>query len=144
MSAAMRVELAAVEIVRAAETARGWRPGSILGQRAQRLEGCDFLSEPPDGGPAHRIEVKGWGEPLVTAGGSFSYPADVTREQYERAKAEPTTWRLEIVADLTAFLEGRGVPQRLTLDGSEVVERAYCWRYRVPLDGLTAGIVEGT
>ena len=143
MSAARDVERAAVEIVRKAEAARGWRPGSLLSQRAQRLEGCDFLSEPPDGGPAHRIEVKGWGEPLLAGDGSFSYPADVTREQFEHAKADPATWRLEIVANLTAVLAGEGVPQRLTLDGSEVVERARCWRYQVRLDGLAERILDG-
>jgi len=129
MSDAKRVEQAAVEIVQAAETARGWRPGRLLSQRAQRLQGCDFLSEPPDGGPAHRIEVKGWGAPLLADDGSFTYPADVTREQYDHARSEPATWRLEIVGNLTAALAGKDTPQRLTLDGAEVVERARCWRY---------------
>jgi hypothetical protein len=143
VSAARSVELAAVEIVREAETARGWRPGPLLGQRAQRLEGYDLLSVPPDGGPAHRIEVKGWGEPLLAGDGSFSYPADVTREQFEHAKTDPATWRLEIVGNLTAVLAGEGQPQRLTLDGSEVVDRACCWRYQVRLDGLTERVDEG-
>ncbi len=136
MSAAREVERAAFEIVQASEIARGWRAGALLGQRAQHIEGCDFLSAPPDGGPAHRIEVKGWGEPLLRADGSFSYPADVTSEQFERAKADPTKWRLEIVGNLTAVLSEGRLPQRLTLDGSEVVQRASCWRYQVRLDGL--------
>lgn len=136
MSAAREVEKAAFEIVQASEIARGWRPGALLGQRAQRSEGCDFLSTPPDGGPTHRIEVKGWGEPLLRADGSFCYPADVTSEQFERAKADPTKWRLEIVGNLTAVLRDDSQPQRLTLDGSEVVQRASCWRYQVRLDGL--------
>jgi hypothetical protein len=130
--------------VRAAEVARRWQPGLLLDQRAQHTEGCDFLSASPGGGSAHRIEVKGWGEPLLAADGSFSYPADVTREQFEHAKADPTTWRLEIVGNLTAVLAGSGQPQRLTLDGSEVVDRACCWRYHVRLDGLAERIDDGT
>jgi hypothetical protein len=144
MSAANDVERAAVKIVREAEITRGWRAEPLLGQRAQRIEGCDFLSTPPDGGQAHRIEVKGWGEPLLATDGSFSYPADVTREQFEHAKANPTTWRLEIVGNLTAVLAGDGQPQRLTLYGSEVTERARCWRYQVRLDGLAKHIQAGT
>ncbi len=143
MSAARDVERAAVEIVRMAEIARGWQPEPLLGQPAQRTEGCDFLSTPPDGGAAHRIEVKGWGESLLCADGSFSYPADVTREQFEHAKADPTRWRLEIVGNLSAVLDGSGQPQRLTLTGSEVAERARCWRYQVPLDGLAERVNHG-
>lgn len=133
------IEKLAVEIVREAEIARGWEPGPLLGQHTQHQEGCDLLSTPPDGGPAHRIEVKGWGEPLLTSDGSFTYPADVNREQFERAKSDPH-WRLEIVGNLTAAQAETGQPQRLTLTGEEVVERAACWRYRVSLDGLAERI----
>jgi hypothetical protein len=133
-------EHAAVEIVRAGEVARGWQPGPLLGQHAQHEAGCDLLSTPPDGGAPHRIEVKGWGEPLLSADGSFTYPADVNREQFERAKSDPS-WRLEIVGNLSAVRTGTGQPERLTLAAGEIVARAVCWRYRVPLDGL-AGRVE--
>jgi len=129
-----KTEKLAIEIVRDAEIARGWTPGPLLGQRAQHEEGCDLLSTPPDGGPPRRIEVKGWGEPLV-AKGAFTYPADVNREQYERANSDPN-WRLEIVGNLIAVRAGTGQPERLTLTADEVVKRAACWRYRVPLDGL--------
>ncbi|GEM_PF-3410990 len=135
-------EHAAVEIVRAAELARGWTPGPQLGQHAQHEAGCDLLSTPPDGGPPHPVEVKGWGEPLLAADGSFTYPADVNREQFERAKRDPN-WRLEIVGNLSAVLAGTGHPQRLTLSGSEVTSRALCWRYRVPLDGLAQRVNRG-
>jgi hypothetical protein len=128
-------EKLAIEIVRDAELARGWTPGPLLSQRAQREEGCDLLSTPPDGGPPHRIEVKGWGEPLLADNGAFTYPADVNREQFEHAKSDPN-WRLEIVGNLAAVRAGNGEPERLTLAHNEVVQRAQCWRYRIPLDGL--------
>ena len=128
-------EKLAVKIVRDVEFARGWTPGPLLGQHDQHEEGCDLLSTPPDGGPSHRIEVKGWGEPLLTDNGVFNYPADVNREQYEHAKAAPN-WRLEIVGNLAAVRAGTGQPERLTLTAGEVVKRAECWRYRIPLDGL--------
>lgn len=128
-------EREAVEIVRTEESARGWSPGQILSQRAQPVEGCDFLSTPPGGGPPHPIEVKGWGEPLVKTDGSFTYPADINVEQYERARRDPN-WRLEIVANLTAAREGRGSPERLTLTAAEVLERASAWKFKVGLHGL--------
>jgi hypothetical protein len=112
----------------------------LLGQRAQHDEGCDLLSVPANGGPAHRIEVKGWGEPLLKSDGSFSYPADVNQEQVERARADPT-WRLEIVANISAERAGTGNAERLTLSGAEVADRAVGWRYRVPLDGLADRVV---
>lgn len=135
-------EKLAVEIVRDAEFVRGWTPGPLLNQHAQHEEGCDLLSTPPDGGPPHRIEVKGWGEPL-TADGAFTYPADVNREQYEHAKSDPN-WRLEIVGNLAAVRAGTGQPERLTLTGKEVVQRAECWRYRIPLDGLAERVRPAT
>lgn len=137
------IEKLAVEIVRDAEVARGWQPGPLLGQHAQHQQGCDLLSTPPDGGSAHPIEVKGWGDPLLTPDGSFSFPADVNREQFERAKIDPN-WRLEIVGNLTAVHAGTGQPQRLTLTASEVKGRAVCWRYQVPLDGLAERVRHGT
>jgi hypothetical protein len=136
-------EKLAVEIVRDDEFARGWTPGPLLGQRAQHAEGCDLFSTPPDGGPPHRIEVKGWGEPLLAPNGAFNYPADVNREQYERATSDPN-WRLEIVGNLAAVRASTGQPERLTLTGEEVVRRAECWRYRIPLDGLTKRIRKAT
>ena len=136
-------ERLAVEIVRDAELARGWTPGPLLGQHDQHEEGCDLLSAPPNGGPPHRIEVKGWGEPLLADNGVFTYPADVNREQFERAKSDPN-WRLEIVGNLAAVRAGTGQPERLTLTPDEVVKRAECWRYRIPLDGLAEHVLKDT
>lgn len=129
------IEKLAVEIVRDAEIAEGWKPGPLLSQRAQHDEGCDLLSKPTNGGPPRRIEVKGWGEPLLASNGTFADLADVNREQYERAMSDPN-WRLEIVGNLAAVRAGTGQPERLTLTSSEVIERAECWRYRIRLDGL--------
>jgi hypothetical protein len=137
----MNVEREAVAIVRQEELDRGWTPEPLLSKTQERLEGCDFFSTPPDGGPAHPIEVKGWGEPLIKANGSFTYPADVNAQQFERAQRDPT-WRLEIVANLTAFLAGLGPYQRLTLSGGEVVERATPWKYTVTLEGLSGRVKE--
>jgi hypothetical protein len=132
-------EKVAIEVVREAEIARGWQPGPILGQQAQHAEGCDLFSYPPDGGPAHAIEVKGWGEPLLRPDGSFTYPADVNAEQLERAKGD-ASWRLVIVANLDAVMAKTGEAEVLTLTSSDVIQRAVGWRYRVPLDGLQSSI----
>jgi hypothetical protein len=129
--------------VRAAEIARGWQLDAVLGQAAQRIEGCDFRSAPPDGSEAHRVEVKGWGAALLKDG-AFSFAAEINREQFQHAKTDSTTWRLEVVGNLTAVLAGKGQPQRLTLHGSEVVERACPQLYRVRLDGLAERVVNGT
>ncbi len=131
----MKVEREAVEIIRQEELTRGWEPGAQLSQTQQRLDGCDFFSTPPDGGAPHPIEVKGWGEPLLTASGAFTYPADVNAQQFERAQRDPT-WRLEIVGNLTAHRAGLGPYERLTLSSNEVVERARPWKYTVELEGL--------
>ena len=128
-------EARAVQIVCDSERAAGFKPSDLLSQRAQHDEGCDVLSVPENGGPAQRIEIKGWGEPLRKPDGSFTYPADVNQEQLERARTDPT-WRLEIVANIAAERSGTGKAERLTLSGAEVAERAVGWRYRVPLDGL--------
>lgn len=128
------IEKLAVDIVSQEEIDRGWKPGPILGQRAQHDEGCDLLSEPPNGAPPQPIEIKGWGEPLLNAAGGFTYPADVNAEQLERARNDPN-WRLEIVGNLHAVRDGTGPPQRITLDAAEVVERAVGWRFRIPLSG---------
>jgi hypothetical protein len=107
----------------------------LLGQAAQAREGCDFFSEPPDGGPAHPVEVKGWGEPVVDDTGAVLDKADINAEQMKRAQSDPN-WRLEIVANLTAARAGTGRPQRLTLSAAEVGARSLPWRYRLELDGL--------
>jgi hypothetical protein len=133
--AGLSTEREAVHVVRAEEEARGWIPGPNLSKSEEARHGCDFFSQPPDGGPAHPVEVKGWGEPLLRQGGEFTYDADVNVEQHARASRDPN-WRLEIVANLTAARVGAGEIQRLTLTAADVVDRARPWRYRVSLSGL--------
>ncbi len=128
------IEKLAVEIVSDGERAAGNEP-RLLGQHEQHLEGCDLISTPTEGGAPKRIEIKGWGEPLLRQDGLFTDPADINAEQFNRAQTDPE-WRLEIVGNLSAVRAGEGQPQRLTLTGSEAVERAEPWRYRSSLDGL--------
>jgi hypothetical protein len=137
-------EKQAMAIVRAEEVAKGWTPGPTLTPRMQRVEGCDFLSQPPGGEHVHPIEVKGWSEPLLVAvdDDAFKDLAEVNAEQLERARSDPN-WRLEIVANLRAARAGTGAPQRLTLSGTEVVERTRPWKYRVDLSGLASRIRDG-
>jgi hypothetical protein len=131
---AHRTELTAVEIVRCEEVARGWKPGPPLSKAEERREGCDFFSTPPDGGNAHPVEVKGWGEPLVGEHG-FTYPGEINAEQFRRASWDPR-WRLEIVANLSAVREGTGTPQRLSLRAVDVIDNAKPSGYRFPLEGF--------
>lgn len=138
---ASSTERDAMALVRSEEVERGWRPGRVLSQARQPIEGCVFLSEPPGGGQPHPVEVKGWGEPLLRRSDQFSYPADINVEQLERAGREPN-WRLEIVGNLTAARHGTGQPERLTLTAREVVERATGWKYKVPLDGRARRVRE--
>jgi hypothetical protein len=133
---ALKIERAAYEIVRKEELERDWTPGPPLTKTEEAREGCDFLSTPPTGGSPDRVEVKGWGEPLLMPDGRFTYPADINVEQHERAGAEDQNWRLEIVANLTAARAGVGEVQRLTLTGAEVRDRARPWKYKVGLEGL--------
>ena len=56
------------------------------------------------------------------------------------SQRQALNWRLEIVGNLTAVRTGIGQPERLTLTGKEVAQRAGCWRHRIPLDGLAERI----
>jgi hypothetical protein len=124
-----------MQIVREAESARGWVPGPALSKTEEARQGCDFFSQPPDGGAPHPVEVKGWGDPLLTPDGRFTYDADINAEQHQRAEHDPN-WRLEIVGNLAAVRASTGEPQRLTLSASDIRQRARPWRYKVRLDGL--------
>lgn len=138
--AAGEVERHAMEVVQAEEIARGREPRR-LSKAAERREGCDLQVRAPALGPSviARVEVKGWGGPLLGADGGFRYGGDVNREQYQRALADHT-WRLEIVANLTAAQAVRGPIERLTLTAADVRERAAPWKYTVDLDGLQGRI----
>jgi hypothetical protein len=131
----LHTEREAMAIVRAEEKARGWMPGPALSKHQEKLEGCDFLSGPPDGGPPHPVEVKGWGESLFLPDGRFRYRQDINEEQLDRAQRD-RNWRLEIVANLSAAREGRGEAERLTVRPADLDGRVTPWKFRVDLTGL--------
>lgn len=137
MAAAIRAE--AVRIVLLEERANGWAPTEIAVAREEKRLGCDVLSVPPLGGDPHPVEVKGWGEPFLSVSGVFRYPQDIRLSQMEAVKRDPN-YRVEIVANLTAYLAGVGPYERLTLTADEIVERALPRLYDIPLTGLEARI----
>lgn len=136
---ARKTELEAVAIVRAEYARAGWTLGPTLSKREERRQGCDLFADHPGNGRRVAIEVKGWGEPLRRADGSFSFAADINAQQHERALKDDG-WRLEIVANLTAARVGVERPQRLTLSAEEVRRRAVPLKLAVPLDGLESRI----
>jgi hypothetical protein len=122
-------------IVLAEERARGFEAAAVPSVRLEKEYGCDILSTPPSGREPHRVEVKGWGEPLLRARGGWSYDQDIRPSQYAAASTFPT-YRLEIVANIEAWLAGIGELERLTLTAKHIVENAYISQYRVPLELL--------
>jgi hypothetical protein len=132
---------AAVEIVLVEEREKGWSAEPIKTWVGEKKFGCDILSTPPDGGEPQRVEVKGWGEPMLTPTGTFTYGQDIRASQFEAAKMAPN-YRIEIVANLDAYLAGRGGYQRLTLKAEEIRTRAIPRLYDIPLDGLEGQVVE--
>ena len=127
----LSAERRAIAVVRGEEEARGCTVAT-LSKVEERRHGCDFLSVSPDGATDY-VEVKGWGESLLRADGSFSSPADINCEQYQRACTEGARFRLEIVANLAAEQAGTGAYERLTLTGHDVKRLAEPWKYRLPL-----------
>ncbi len=134
MAAPIRAE--AVRIVLEEERARGWTPTEIGVATEEKRLGCDVMSVPPGGVNPHPVEVKGWGEPFLGASSDrFIYHQDIRASQMEAARRNPN-YRLEMVANLTAYLAGGGGYERLTLTAAEVCERAIPRLYDVPLAGL--------
>jgi hypothetical protein len=113
---------AAVAIVVAEERRKQWSP-RVLGAREQKRYGCDIISMPPPlkGGDPAFIEVKGWGRPFLTTGGKWSWPDAVVQESQLRACRESPTFRLEIVANLDAYLADGSPYERLTLTAEDVI-----------------------
>ena len=136
---AYNTELEAVAIVRREYEQAGWSVGATLSKSEERRQGCDLLAEHADTGDRAVIEVKGWGEPLRRRDGTFSYPADINAQQHQRALNDDS-WRLEIVANLSAARAGAGRAERLTLSAAEVRERAVPLKFAVPLKGLECRI----
>jgi len=133
---AYQTEREALAIVISEEVSKGWVPRRFT-KSQERVEGCDLVSRSPDG-VEHRVEVKGWGQPLLDARG-ITGEADINAEQMERARTDPL-WRLEIVANLTAARTTGAPIERLTVTASEVATRSKEWKYRVRLDGLESRV----
>jgi hypothetical protein len=125
----------AMEIVFAEERARGC-VAELPGSWAKEKEhGCDILSTPPGADRPHPVEVKAWGEPLLTAKGRFAYDQDIRASQLAAAQLSDM-YRLEIVGNLDAYLAGAGPYERLTLSAHEIRERAVPRLFDLRLDGL--------
>lgn len=120
----------------AEERTNGWQPREIGIATEEKRLGCDVLSVPPGGGEPHPVEVKGWGESFLSpTSGRFIYHQDIRASQMEAAKRN-AEYRLEIVANLTAYLGGAGLYERLSLTAEELLARAIPRLYDVPLTGL--------
>ena len=129
-----------MEIILAEERAAGWVPRVLGAAKLEKQHGCDILSAPPDGGAQHPVEVKGWGEPFTTVSGRFGYHQDMRASQMEAAQRDPN-FRIEMVANLTAYLAGTGPYERLSLTAAEILERAIPRLYDVPLAGKEGEVV---
>lgn len=129
-----------MDIVLAEELAAGWSPRVLGAAALEKHHGCDILSTPPGGGEPHPVEVKGWGEPFVSGRGRFGYDQDIRASQMAAAQRDPN-FRIEMVANLTAYLAGSGPYERLTLSSDEIIRRAIPRLYDVPLTGKEREIV---
>lgn len=128
-----------MEIVLAEERERGWQPAVIGGWAKEKEHGCDILSTPPGETQPHPVEVKGWGEPMLSPRRKFTYGQDIRTSQLAAAKLNPN-YRIEIVANLDAHLRGEGGYQRLTLTAEQISTRATPRLYGIPLDGFISEV----
>lgn len=133
------VERLGEQIIRSEQQDMG-RTVRKLSKVHERRLGCDFVSTDATG-IEHLIEIKGWGESLRMESGQFRYTTELRTAQW-KASAKPF-WRLGIVANLTAANEGRGLPERLTLTGSDLERRTVPMMWEVWLDGLEGRVQEG-
>jgi hypothetical protein len=129
-----------MDIVVAEEIVAGHHPHVLGAAALEKQHGCDILVTTGDGEEPTPVEVKGWGEPFFSASGLWRYPQDIRASQMEAARRNPA-YRIEIVANLTAYLAGDGPYERLTLTAQEICERAEPRLYDVPLAGKEDEIV---
>jgi hypothetical protein len=129
------VRAAAVEIVLAEERARGHAAEALPGTHLEKVHGCDILSRVPGEDELCRIEVKGWGTPLIAARGGFHWPLELEVSQWDAARSG-VPFRAEIVANLRAYLDRAEPYERLTVDGGFIAENAIPNGYSVVLDPL--------
>lgn len=126
----------AVRIVLEEERKRGWKATEVGVAKEEKRLGCDILSVPPTGGEPHAVEVKGWGEGFLrSVSGRFAYDQDIRASQLEAAERDPN-YRLEIVANLAAYVAGAGRYERLTLTAAEICQRAVPRLCDVRLTGM--------
>jgi hypothetical protein len=91
---------------------------------------------------SRKWHVKGWGEPLLTAKGMFTYPQDIRASQYNAAQRSEE-YRLEIVANLDAHRRDGAAYQRLSLTAQQICDRAIHRLYDIPLAGLEDNVWSG-
>lgn len=132
-----------MEIVVAEELAAGHQPHVLGAAVLEKEHGCDIIVTPAEGSEPTPVEVKGWGEPFFFASGLWRYDQDIRASQMKAAKRNPD-YRVEIVANLTAYLAGDGPYERLTLTAGEICERAKPRLHDVPLTGKEDEIVRRT
>jgi hypothetical protein len=124
-----------MEIVLAEERLLGRSAEPLPGTRLEKQYGCDILVHRGDDAEPERVEVKGWGDPLVGRRGKLSWPLDVQVSQFEAARSG-APFRVEIVANLTRFLDGGDPYERLTVPGAFVADHALPSGYMVILEEI--------
>jgi hypothetical protein len=107
-----------MEIIEAEEREKGFSPHVVSVAALEKQYGCDILSTSPTG-EEHRVEVKGWGESFRRPKGQFRYTQDIRASQMDAARTHDH-YPVEIVANLTAHLQGEAPYERLTLTAEEV------------------------
>ncbi len=125
-----------MEIVLAEERMRGNSAHALAGAHLEKAHGCDILSTVPGQDDPTRIEVKGWGTPLIAAGGKFNWPLELQVSQHDAARTVGVSFRAEIVANLRAYLDHGAPYERLTVPGAYISTNAVPSAYAVPLEGL--------
>jgi hypothetical protein len=126
----------AMVIVIAEEQARGWNALPAGSWSKEKELGCDLLSTPPDGSSPDPVEVKAWGESFLDGKGRWRYSGQDIRVSQLSAVFLNSRYRLEIVANVDAYLAGEGKYERLTLSAGQIIDRVIPLLYDVPLAGL--------
>jgi hypothetical protein len=133
------VRAAAMEVIVAEEWLAGNTPEPIRGTHLEQVHGCDILVGVPGQAEPDRVEVKGWGEPMIAVRGKFSWRQDMQVSQY-RSASSGLPFRMEIVANLRRFLDAGDRYDRLTVDADFIRRQAQPSAYEVDLEPLREGI----
>lgn len=141
LGVAERIRAAAMEIVLREEAEKGWKAQAVRSVTEEKRHGCDILSIPPAGGEPHPVEVKGWSEPFLSPTGLLRHHQDLRASQFKAAHARDD-YRIEVVANLAAYLAGQEPYQRLTLRANQI-RQALPSAYELPLAELAREIRNG-